>query len=695
MRFVRYGSLVLLLISMLIGCRGEDDPVTNTGNSVPSSPASDPLPTPTPTPGDPTTPVGLDCGADGFPCSLSEVSLDVLQRGETLADAVIAMLEGGSSIEQALSYLRAQTDVADAASNEVALRFRLNGGRDVFILQPEALASVPQDAAVGIAAPTPMAVTRASKATVQKVVVGNSIEQKRALVLSPFKYFFKEFDDGAPVAQLLENTRGYGGNVTYRENATKTAATVGIEQFAGWENYDVIHVTGHGAQVCDVNRCVATILTGDIYSNADDLLRLTELGLNTAHVRGTEGKFLALSPDYFKKQYPAGLDSKLIVFNACQTYSASDSALSDALLGPNSVFLGWSDAVESSAGKAAALALFQNLSANGVTAQLAFDSLGELAINRHTFEGRQVEAQLLLDSNVSSELRIREVVKLERITGGGELLANATVNVVGKAEDGIVDLVPYQILVEGIPESQQSAAVIQFTVDGHSSTPQTVAAGERVGDTGWRLTGQIPYIDVAPEQRVEMLATVQLPEGGTSEHRVSVNLTAAGEQQAETWVGQGIMHLDIDTSFNQVHETVVANVTFKQDPSTIGARYKYLDSVGGTMTWSRSGAVPTAFDGLCSYSAGPVEIAIPDGDGGIIIDTAASPQTYSMSGLTRGPTVRVAENCGNYAFSTRVSGSWVPALGHTSGFTVSADGGTISGTTSDSNSTWEWILRRQ
>ena len=119
-----------------------------------------------------------------------------------------------------------------------------------------------------------------------------------------------------------EGTRGYAGNVTYRENATKTAATVGIQQFAGWDNYDVIHVSGHGAQVCDANRCVATVLTGDIYSDAADLLQLTELGLNTAHVRGTEGKFLALSPDYFRKQYPAGLDSKLIFFNACQTYSA-------------------------------------------------------------------------------------------------------------------------------------------------------------------------------------------------------------------------------------------------------------------------------------------------------------------------------------------------------------------------------------
>ena len=136
---------------------------------------------------------------------------------------------------------------------------------------------------------------------------------------------------------------------------------------------------------------------------------------------------------------------------------------------------------------------------------------------------------LLMDRDASSDLRIREVVKLERTTGGGELLANATVNVVGKAKDGVVDLVPYQILVEGIPESQQDAAIIQFTVDGYSSTPQAVTIGERVGDTGWRLTGQIPYIDVEPEQTVEMLATVQLPEGGTSEHRVSVNLKAGEE----------------------------------------------------------------------------------------------------------------------------------------------------------------------
>jgi hypothetical protein len=682
MRFSTYRSVALLLMAMLAGCggAGDGDVVADNGPSGSSGPVTDPPPQAPPA--GPSNPASLECGSAGFPCSLFEVPIDVLKRGEELAQAVIGMLDGGISMEAALAYLLSQPDMADGAGNSAAIRFRLTGGRDVFILQPTP------------PGPTPPVAMKAANAA-QKVVVGASVEQKRALVLSPFKYFFKEFDDGAPVAQRLEATRGYAGNVTYRENATKTAATVGIQQFAGWNNYDVIHLSGHGAQVCDVNRCVATVLTGDIYSDAADLLQLTELGLNTAHVRGTEGKFLALGADYFRTQYPSGLDSKLIFFNACQTYSEVNSELRDALLGPNSVFLGWTDVVESGPGKAAALALFQDLSANGVTAQRAFDGLGDLAINRHTFEGRQIEAALRLDSNTSSELRIREVVRLERITGGGELTNDATVNVVGTANDGVVDLVPYQVLVEGISESQQEGAVIQFTVDGFSSTPQTVSAGERVGDTGWRLSGQIPYKDVAPDQRVEMLATVQLPEGGTSSHRVSVNLTAGSEPEAETWVGEGIYHLDVDSGDNQVHVAVVANVTFKQDPSTIGARYKYLDSVGGTMTWTRSGSVPTAFDGPCSYSAGPVEIAIPDGDGQITIDTTASPSTYSMAGLTRGPLVRVAENCGNYAFSTRVSGSWAPAIGQSEGFTVSEDGGTISGTRSDNTANWEWTFRRQ
>lgn len=628
----------------------------------------------------------LDCEAGGHPCSLDKVPLDVLERGESLSDQVLAMLNSGASVSDAQTFVEAQEGVVEAASSHAGLRFRLDGGRDVFILLPEALSTSGHPGATSATA-KPIVATHH--------VVGDDPDAKRALVLAPFQYFFGAEDDGAAVAAILEGTRGYAANVTYLENATTTAATVGIQQFSGWEAYDVIHVTSHGAEVCDVNKCLSVILSGDIYSSAEDLLRLTEAGVNTARIRGSDEKLLALSPEFFRNHYPNGLDRKLIFFNACQTYGTAGSGLSDALLGDGSVYLGWSDVVQSPAARDAALALFRNLSDNGVTAQSALDSLGDLGFNRFTEHGEEITAILLLDRDIDRDLRLREVVTLEHPTKGGNLLPNANVAAVGTAQDGVPDLVPYQILVEGIPESQQDAAVIQFTVGGHSSTPQAVTIGERVGETGWRLTGQIPYVDIQPEQTVEMLATVQLPEGGTSQHRALVNLTGKPEDgQGETWVGQAVSHFD-DSLSGQVHVTLEATVTFKQTASTIGGRFKRLGSTGGTMVWSRSGTIETAFDGECAYSAGPLEVPILVDDGEIIIDTSVTPNTYTLIGSTQGFEVRLAENCNNYAFSTRTRGSWAPALGTSDGAQVSPDGGTISGTTADNLQTWEWTFTRQ
>lgn len=636
----------------------------------------------------PSASTSTECGSAGFPCSLDQVSVDVLERGETLADQAIALLDSGQTMAEVLNFLRTQTGVADAAGSSAVLRFRLTGGRDVLIFQPGALSPV---TATG---PSVAAASRPEREFAQ-FVVGESVDTKRALVLAPFKYYFAPEDDGAAVAQLLGNTRGYAGNVRYLENATKTAATVGLQQFIGWQGYDVIHVTSHGARVCDVNRCVSVILSGDIYSSAADLLRITETGVNTARLRGSDEKLLALGPEFFRKHYPAGLDRKIIFFNACQTYAAAGSGLSDVLLGKQSVFLGWTDVVESKAAQDAALALFQNLSINGVTVTSAFDALGDLGFNRHKHDTEEINAILLIDRDTSSDLRLREVVRLERPNGAGELVANAIVNVVGTAQDGVPDLVPYQILVEGIPQDQQDNAIIQFTVNGHSSTPQAVTIGERVGETGWRLSGQIPYIDAMQEQIVEMRATVQLPEGGSSEHRVVVKLKAEVPAPAETWIGEAVSHFDDSTPEGQVHITRVANVIFEQAPASVGGRYKVLRSTSGSIKWSRSGTIKTLFDGDCAYSSGTIDVPVAAGDGEIIIDTAAAPSAYSMSGFTQGVPVRLAESCGSYAFSTRAGGAWAAALAQAEGFTVSADGAVISGTTGSNQSTWAWTFRRQ
>ena len=686
---VRRRLLIGVFALLLSACGGGGTNVAGDGPTGQDPPA-------------PSSQPARECGGEGFPCALSEVAPAVLQRGEQLADEVTAKLDAGGTMAAAVAFLWTQTDVADAASQGAALRFRLRGGRDVFILPangpaPAAAAAV---AKAQHARPplTPLlpapSVPPAAREGAHKVV-GASVTSKRALVLSPFKYQFGALDDGLPVSQLLQGTRGYAGQVVYMENATRSATTVGIQQFLGWEAFDVIHATSHGAQVCDLEHCVSTILSGDSYRDADDLLRITELGVNTARVRGSDEKFVSLSPAFFKAKYPQGLAGKIIFFNACQTYWPAGSGLSDVLLGAQSIFLGWSEVVMADAARDAALALFKKLSQDGVTVRTAADGLGDLAFNRYQRDGEEVTAILLLDYALGTDLRLREVATLERPDTGGALLPNAVVNAVGKAQDGVVDGVPYQILIEGIPKSQEDAAIVQFIVNGHSSTPQAVTIGERIGETGWRLRGQIPFVDVSPEQVVEMLARVSLPDGGMSEHRVSVRLVSEPPATAETWVGEAVSHFDDSTPEGQVHITRVATVTFKQSAATIGGRYKVLRSTGGTLAWTRSGSIKTLLDGTCHYAGPTVQVPIDAGDGEIIIDTAAVPDSYSMSGFTTGVEVRVAENCGNYAFSTRAGGAWAPALGHADGFVASPDGGTVSGSAGANLSTWQWTFRRQ
>ncbi|MCG3128023.1 MAG: hypothetical protein CHACPFDD_02896 [Phycisphaerae bacterium] len=658
------------------------------------------------------------CGAPGNPCALMNVAGDVLQRGEDLSVAMRTMLEGGASAADALAFVAGQDGVAEAAASELAVRFRLAGGRDCWVLAPEALgidfAALPaeksevalpavQKSAQPPAVPMPRGRVADSardasgdgRKTSAARVVGDDPEAKSALILAPFEYQFRVHDDGAAVARILEATRGYEGRVTYLENSSKDAKTVGIEQFKGWDAYDVVLVTGHGSSMCVDGYCMNVILTGDTYTSAAELAGITDPGVNTIHIAGVDRGQLALSPDFFRHHYGAGLENTIIFFNACKSYGAGPNdggSLSNALLGPGSVYLGWSEVVHADVAYSASVSLFQSLADQGVTAWSALDQLGDRAIDRYTRKnGEAVEAWLLLDRPADGDLRAREVITLE-YPGGGDLTSDAQVRVIGEALDGKVDRVPFQVLVEGIEEWEAEFATVVATVEGHDSDPIAVSSGERAGPREYRVRGEIEYVDVAPEQTVEMRAEVRLPEGGTSEHTLTTNLTA--EQGPETWTGEATSSLQIILGGGGV-VNVSAVVTLQQTEHSIGKPTKRLKVTGGTMYWSRTGTVSRFLDGDCSYSAGPIEVPIQPEDGEIIIDTTTSPPTYTMHGFTNGPTVRCAENCGDYAFSTSADGVWIPAITDYGQFFVTPDGAHIEGSTAEDHRTWTWSFRRQ
>jgi len=680
---------LLLAILSLVACDDDDD--DDSGGNTASA---------------------LDCEAQAYPCALAEVTAAALTRGEDLTDQALAMIEGGASLAEALDWLMTQDGVVDGQTSRTALRFRLDGGRDIWILSADALS--PNVTAQAVAAAGTDngedAQTTARGRVSTQAVVGEDPEAKHALVLAPFKYQFGDQDDGAPVAQLLRTVRGYDGRVTYLENPTKGSTNVGIQQFFGWEDYDVIHVASHGAAICDQTRCSGIIETGDIYSSAQDLLQITEAGVNTVHIAGDDARHLGLSADFFRHQYPGGLTRAIIFFNACQTFGGGDfpdTSLGDSLIGENSVYLGWTNTVRSDHARSAALAFYQKMSDTGISAQRSADDLGDLAFSRFkTDQGVDVESILLVNRDVNQDARLREVPTLENPDSGSELAENDVVAAVGTANDGAPDSVPYQVLVEGIQEDQQDVAMVQVSVDGHASTPSPVSAGERVGDTGWRLSGAFPYIDLDTSQFVAMQVRVDLPEGGTSQQTLVINLTAEEEENPppdgnpppddggnttqEVWVGTATGVLN--GILTPLVRTVVAEVTYVQTATSVGEPTKRLSVSGGKMFWSQTGSVLTN-DGQCAYSAGPIEVPIHEGDGEIRIDTTTN--SYTMHGFTPGFPVEVAQNCGDYAFTTSTDGVWSPTITEFGEFSVSADGGSIGGNTSGSNRTWEWSFQRQ
>jgi hypothetical protein len=144
-----------------------------------------------------------DCGADGHPCALAKVSADVLQRGEELSVAVRTMLENGASAADALAFIQAQEGVAEAAGDNKAVRFRLNGGRYCWVLGSEALGidltalpavqnevSLPAVQKSGTSLPAvqkSLSLPAVQKSRESARVVGEDPKAKSALVLAPFE----------------------------------------------------------------------------------------------------------------------------------------------------------------------------------------------------------------------------------------------------------------------------------------------------------------------------------------------------------------------------------------------------------------------------------------------------------------------------------------------------------------------------
>src|SRR5262245_44776001 len=176
----------------------------------------------------------LECQVRGYPCSLSEVPIAVLERGDALGDEALARLEGGAPTSDVAAFLAGQSDMAEVRWDGTGIWFRPNGGTGIWILGKGAFSPKLFSGVRG--APSTTRIPRTAS-----WVVGSPGSDKKALVLSPFHWWWPDSDESSAVAAILSGTHGYEGGVTYEVNAQETSKNVGPESFMHWDGYQVIH----------------------------------------------------------------------------------------------------------------------------------------------------------------------------------------------------------------------------------------------------------------------------------------------------------------------------------------------------------------------------------------------------------------------------------------------------------------------
>ncbi len=624
----------------------------------------------------------LECEARGYPCSLSEVPIAVLERGDALGDEALTMLEGGASTNDAATWLDAQADVAEVVWDDAAIWFRPEGGAGIWILRESAFSP---ESRTGVAAAAHPA--RQSRPSLH--VVGPDSEEKKALVLSPFNWQFPGLDDSPSVAAILSGTRGYEGRVTFQANPQSSSTNVDLNSFMGWKEYHVVHVSTHGKRICYAGACKATLVAGLLENllpagagtKAEKLHALTFQGVTYAKGEKTGLEYLVLNADFFRFHYPAGLDNTLIFFNACQSFGPQATDLVDAIQGSTSVVFGWTEAVYVADATATAVALYEALSEGGYPAEVAYDDLGALKAGE-AVPGQSSPQLSLSERPQGGDLRIRDVVHLLHPSSGQILTASDLVAIEGTQGDGVPDAAPYLVRVDGVKQQLAAGMMVHVSIDGVEVAPVSLASGQKDDEDRWLVSGVMPLsYDLEDDKPVTFRAWVNLHSGGESEHETGATLTGEEPIMGSEWKLEAVHTSGWTGGIPHTPYTATARLTLRFAPGQPATEPhpRYLVT-GGTVTYDYTHSY---YD--CTYSAPAVTFDVTgevSQDSRLIFNTTVSPVRYSGVIYTQGPQFQVAEQCSGGDGSTRTqraANTWL-LVETNDGRTVSGDRRSIVGT---------------
>lgn len=558
--------------------------------------------------GDDGTPATeLDCERVGFPCSIADVPDTVWELEARYVEQLLRRLEGGATTSEALAWIRSRPEVVTAEADASSFVFRVEGGQPSWILRPllpATASAVPvTDATLGPSG-----------------VVGDGTDRdddepdnrKRALILAPFFWQWGADEYLADVASDLRALEADKGVADYNHDFKDadflfdnlvTPATFGakiastddeslVATQRDWRDYDAIFVHTHGGQYSE-DTFVATgvvqafdhtidgeakriceILKGPYEATAGDGVRC-----GTVIDKGADGdvyyRTLGITTDLFRDAYEQGLDKAIVLMGGCLTLAKDDMA--NALVGDDTVYLGWTDAVETVMGGSTVGALLDRLIQRGEPVRTALASVcRDVGCGGPAWDGK-FNGNPVLETRGSSRaenLRLYDLPALrdpETPTNTTRLEDGTTLQILGVPGDGENDALELVVDVAGVvdpddpgggggpaalvdPASHGSPADLyslrffvddeEVAIDSLGSHRNPTASVTQLDATRYRYAFEAALPFDLPEggKDVNLKVEVRLPEGGSSErsdHEVDVRLEGALCGWNLSFVGSG------------------------------------------------------------------------------------------------------------------------------------------------------------
>ncbi len=249
-------------------------------------------------------------------------------------------------------------------------------------------------------------------------------EEKKGLVLLPFKHEFKEYD-GDEVAAISDKKRNYKTRVTKLSNAGKDQQNISLDNFMYWTDYDFIYLSTHGSNIngCflglkklsneNPDYCRTLINTGILVKDSTEMMALRAQYASTPGVVVGK-KNIFVSDLFFKNVYaPGSLENKIIFLDACELGQFGEIPETFKFLFKNSHLLYWTNTVYADDSYAAAEYLFTKMTKDSLTLKRAYDQMPsgmKTGLKSDTIRFELIDEDF--DINIKDEVRLTTDLKL-------------------------------------------------------------------------------------------------------------------------------------------------------------------------------------------------------------------------------------------------------------------------------------------